>query len=139
MLVPWWTCGIVLTEGLGVPSNPMLGIQWLQHAIAAVGGSSQACFELGMIVYTGMDGVVEEDSVHAFELFEQAANDGHVAGMYMMADCLLEGEGTTKDVACAIPLLYRAAEQGHRYARQTIRQLVSQFDQEEEDNNTVHR
>jgi len=43
----------------------------------------------------------------------------------MLADCLIEGEGTEKDVARAVSLLYRAAERGHRYARQRIRELLA--------------
>lgn len=45
--------------------------------------------------------------------------------MYMMVDCLVEGEGTAIDVAKAAPLFYLAAERGHRYARQRMRELLA--------------
>lgn len=116
-------CGVILVEGLGVPPNEAKGVEWLRKAVKL--GSSQAMYELGTVYYTGIDGVVEEDPVAAFELFEQASkHNNHTSATYMMADCLLEGEGTEKDVARAIPLLYQAADRGHRFARQRIRELL---------------
>ena len=116
-------CGVILVEGLsGLRHREQEGVQWLQQAAAEK--STQACYELGTVYYTGIDNVVEEDSEAAFALFQKAADQGHVGALYMMADCLIEGEGTEKDVARAIPLLYRAADQGHRYARQRVRELL---------------
>lgn len=116
-------CGVVLMEGLGIAPREEEGVEWLKKAVER--GSTQACYELGTVFYTGIDNVIEEDPEAAFRLFEMAAEQGHTAGMYMTADCLMEGEGTAKDVARAIPLLYRAAEKGHRYSRQRIREFLS--------------
>jgi TPR repeat protein len=116
-------CGIILVEALGgIRHREAEGVAWLKRAIALV--SCQALYELGTANYTGMDGVVPEDSGRAYSLFEKAAAQGHVGATYMMADCLLEGEGTKMDVARAVPLLYQAADQGHRYARQRVRELL---------------
>jgi TPR repeat protein len=116
-------CGVVLMEGLGIAPREEEGVDWLRTAVER--GSTQACYELGTVFYTGIDGVIEEDPEAAFRLFEKAAEHGHTAGMYMTADCLIEGEGTAKDMARAIPLLYRSAEKGHRYSRQRVRELLS--------------
>lgn len=116
-------CGVVLVEGLGVPPVESKGLAWLQKAVNL--GSSQACYELATVYYTGITDVLEEDAEKAFALFELAAQAEHVAAMYMMADCLAEGEGVTKDVARAVPLFYKAAEKGHRFARQRIRELLA--------------
>ena len=118
-------CGVVLVEGLGgIQPREQEGIAWLQKAVAA--GSDQACYELGTVYYIGIDGVVDEDPVQAFQLFQKAAAaNNHPAAMFMMADCLIQGDGIEKDVARAVPLLYKAAELGHRYARQHIRELLS--------------
>ena len=35
------------------------------------------------------DSVVKEDEEHAFKLFEKAAERGHIAAKFMVADCLL--------------------------------------------------
>jgi Sel1 repeat len=110
-------CGIILVEGLGgIRHREAEGVAWF--------GSCQALYELGTVYYPGMDGVVPEDSERAYSLFEKAAAQGHVGATYMMGDCLLEGEGTKMDVARAVPLLYQAADQGHRYARQRVRELL---------------
>lgn len=116
-------CGVILVEGLAISPREQEGIEWLRKAVNL--NSSQACYELGAVYYTGIDGVVEEDPVTAFQLFERAAEQDHTAAMFMLADCLVEGEGTAKDVARAVPLLYRAADSGHRYARQRIRELLA--------------
>lgn len=119
-------CGVILVEGLGVKPNEQEGIKWLDRAAKL--GSNQACYELGTVYYTGITDVVDEDPEKAFGFFERAANENHVAAMYMMADCLAEGEGVAKDVARAVPLFYQAAEQGHRFARQRIRELLANPD-----------
>lgn len=121
--------GIILIEGFGVELAEEEGIRWLEKAIS-LGPSPhpQGCYELGVVYYTGIDGIVEENSVEAFRLFECAARQDHTAGLYMTADCLAEGEGTERSVANAIPLFYKAAERGHRFSRQRIRELLAQLD-----------
>jgi TPR repeat protein len=118
--------GIILVEGLGVPPREQEGLAWLEEAVQK--GSAQAYYELGTVYYTGIDGVVEEDAEKAFRLFERAAEQDHTAALYMVADCLAEGEGTEKSVARAIPLFYKAAERGHRFSRQRIRELLARLD-----------
>eukprot|EP00934_Nitzschia_sp_Nitz4_P005935 Nitzschia sp. Nitz4//scaffold145_size56662//22128//23204//NITZ4_006555-RA/size56662-processed-gene-0.14-mRNA-1//1//CDS//3329536571//5925//frame0 len=121
-------CGIVLVEGLGVSPQEQEGLLWLEQAVAR--NSAQACYELGTILYTGIDEVVQEDLPAAVELFRRAAERQHVAAMYMYADCLAEGDGVPKDVAKAVPLFYQAAEHGHRFARQRIRELLQSYPEE---------
>jgi TPR repeat protein len=119
-------CGIILVEGLGIPSQEEKGIEWLQKAVAR--DSAQASYELGTVLYIGIDGIVEEDSKAAFEFFQKAAEQDHTAALYMMADCLVEGDGTEINVAKAVPLFYRAAEHGHRFSRQRIRELLAKIE-----------
>ena len=126
-------CGIVLVEGLGVPPREHEGIAWLETAMKAhdqnnnaqtVASMAQASYELGCVYYTGIDDVVEEDAEKAFRLFQKAAEQDHTAALYMVADCLVEGDGTERNVSAAVPLFYKAAEGGHRYSRQRIRELL---------------
>jgi hypothetical protein len=116
-------CGVILMDGLGVPPQEEKAIEWLKKAVAF--DSAQGCYELAVVLYTGLEGVLEEDPKAAFELFKKAAKQDHTGAMFMMADCLVEGEGTEISVAQAVPLFYRAAERGHRYARQRIRELLA--------------
>jgi TPR repeat protein len=116
-------CGVILTEGLGgIKGREQEGINWLRKAVSL--GSTQGMYEMGTLLYTGIDGILYEDPEGAYDMFQKAAAKGHVGATYMMADCLIEGEGTDMDLARAIPLLYAAADQGHRYARQRIRELL---------------
>jgi TPR repeat protein len=71
-----------------------------------------------------VDGVVDEDEATAFMLFSQAAENQHTGAMFLAADCLFEGTGCDKDKAKAVSLMFAAAERGHRYARQRIRELL---------------
>ena len=116
--------GVILVEGLGGIRHEKEGLRWLQKAVSL--DSTQALYELGTAYYTGIDHVLQDDSKQAYKMFEKAAAKGHVGAMYMMADCLIEGEGTEKNVAEAVPILYLAADQGHRYARQRIRELLNE-------------
>jgi len=119
--------GIVLVEGLGVEPRELEGMSYFERAIE-LDDSAQALYELATLYYTGLDGVLEENPVKAFELFERAAAYEHTGAMYMAADCLVEGEGCEKSVAKAVPLFYKAAERGHRYSRQRIRELLAKID-----------
>jgi hypothetical protein len=116
-------CGVILMDGLGVPAQEEKAIEWLKKAVAL--GSTQGCYELAVVLYTGLEGVLEADAEAAFGLFKKAAEQDHTAALFMTADCLVTGEGTEISVAQAVPLFYRAAERGHRYARQRIRELLA--------------
>lgn len=113
--------GICLVEGIGVARDEAEGLVLLQRASER--GNAQGHFELGTLLYMGAAGV-EEDEPAAFALYEKSAAQAHVSGMFMVGDCLLEGRGCDRNAARAVRLLYAAAEQGHRGARQYIRQLL---------------
>ena len=86
------------------------------HEAAARGGYAQSMHELGVLYYTGDDGV-ECDQAAAVYWFREAAQRGVSGSMYLLAECLLEGEG---DPSEAYRWLASAAELGHRGARQRI-------------------
>ena len=106
-------------EGIGIDIDHDAGMQWLRKAYAL--GSTQAAFELATVLYSSG----EADS-EAFQLFSEAAKQGHTGALFMAADCLLDGVGTPQDAAQAVPLLRASAERGHRYARQRLRELLDQ-------------
>eukprot|EP00931_Biecheleriopsis_adriatica_P050835 TRINITY_DN29465_c0_g1_i1.p1 TRINITY_DN29465_c0_g1~~TRINITY_DN29465_c0_g1_i1.p1 ORF type:complete len:319 (-),score=81.41 TRINITY_DN29465_c0_g1_i1:17-973(-) len=112
---------VVLVEGLGVERNYEEALRLLRSA--ADKESAQAYFELGSLLYTG-GADLEENELAAYEFFRKAADQGHRDGMFMVADCLLEGTGCERDLAAAVPLLHSAAMKGHRGARQHLRQLL---------------
>ncbi|CAE8674270.1 unnamed protein product [Polarella glacialis] len=112
---------VVLLEGLGVERDEEEGVRLLRDASHR--GSAQGLYELGTLLYVGGGGL-EEDEAAAFALFQQAASQQHTSGMFMVADCLLEGTGCEQDLASAVPLLHASAVNGHRGARQHLRQLL---------------
>jgi hypothetical protein len=121
--------GIVLIEGYGVQPNEQEGVGWIKRSAEA--GSAQGHYELGTVLYNGIDGVVEEDEVAAFKHFEAAAKEHHVGSLFMSAEMLLCGEGVERDIERAVPLLAEAAENGHRYARQRMRGLFDRAQERE--------
>jgi len=115
--------GVMLVEGLGVPEDAKRGVEWIKRA--AERQSPQGTFELATLCYTGsLAGGVAEDERKAFTLFSKAAEMGHVGATYMKGDCLLDGVGVDAVPGAAVPLIYSAAEKGHRFARQRILQLL---------------
>lgn len=112
---------ICLLEGYGVEKDSDEGLSLLRQASEK--GSAQADFELGTLLFTGSSGL-DEDEEAAVALFRRAAEQQHASAMFMLADCLLEGVGCAADPAKAVPLLHAAAMNGHRGARQHIRQLL---------------
>ena len=115
--------GICLVEGFGVPAQELEGLAYLRRSVEH--GSAQGHYELGTALFTGLEGFLEEDESEAFQHFEAAAKQGHLGGCFMAADCLLNGSGCNEDVTRAVPLLFQAAEGGHRFARQTLRELFA--------------
>jgi TPR repeat protein len=97
------------------------GVRLLREACAR--GSAQAYYELGTLLLVGSAGL-DEDEPAAFECFRQAAKRQHSAGMFMMADCLLEGVGCAADAAGAVPLLLRSACTGHWGARAQLEKML---------------
>jgi len=113
--------GVCLCEGLGTPTKDAEGVEWLERACAL--GSAQSQFELGMLHYLGQNGV-EEDEPRALQFFGKAAAQNHSASLFMLADAYITGSGCAVNEAKAVPLLMAAAEQGHRGARQYVRQML---------------
>jgi TPR repeat protein len=122
--------GVVLLEGIGMDAEEAEAVQWLQRASDA--GSVQGQFELGSCYYLGVSAtndnstVVAEDNAKAYELLDKAALHNHTGGLFLTADLILEGEhgDLERDGGLAVERMYKAADQGHRYARQRVRELL---------------
>lgn len=130
--------GVTLAEGIGVIANVRQGIQYLKNAAAL--GSGQAYYELGCVYYTGVKGHLDAEPVKALEYFKVAAKQyHHPAASYMVANCLFQqqrqgqGQGMSEtknnnnnnNAFAARAFLTKAAEAGHYYARQQLREMSS--------------
>jgi len=118
--------GIILVEGLGRKVNEEKGLELLNQAYTQH-QHAQSMYELGTAYYTGLEEYLEEDEPLAYAFFNEASALNHYGGMYMAADCLMEGVGTNVDVKRAVPMLFEAADSGHRFARQKCRELFSKY------------
>lgn len=115
--------GICFCEGFGVDFDFEQGVGWLRKAHSLK--FAQATYELGSLYYTGSASpTITENSDMAFKLFELAANQNHTSAMFMVADMLMSDDVKEKDYATAVDLLYRAGDQGHRYARSMVWKLL---------------
>ena len=122
--------GVVLLEGIGMEADEPLAVEWLQRAADA--GSVQGQFELGSCYYLGVSAtsddsiVVPEDNAKAYHLLDKAALHNHTGSLFLTADMVLEGEhgSVETDGTMAVERMYKAADQGHRYARQRVRELL---------------
>ena len=111
--------GIIFREGTAdIDPDPVKALVWFQRA-AGSGNHAQACYEMGVALYTGEGGVPEQEG-RAVEYFERAASLGHAAAAYMLGDCLLDGVGVIRDRAEALEWLVAAGEMGHRGARSRV-------------------
>jgi hypothetical protein len=118
--------GILNVEGLGRDVCEEVGLKFLNRAYSEH-KHAQSMYELGTAHYTGLEGYLEEDEDLAFQFFLEASELDHYGAMYMVADCLMEGIGAAIDIERAIPLLFVAADSGHRFARQKCRELFTKY------------
>ena len=96
------------------------------HRAAAAGGLAQSMHELGVIYYTGdlSDHGVPADAAIAVRWLRRAAERGVSGSMYLLGECLLEGNGCAADEAAAFRWFEAAGELGHRGARERILEAV---------------
>ena len=124
--------GVMLVEGLGCDCDVEAGVAHL--VVACEADNAQGLYELGTAIYcgtvdripslkTGQIRQIRDANSEAFVLFEKAATQAHVGGSFMAGEMLLEGEGCEQNVERAVLLVMQAAEAGHRFGRQRMRQL----------------
>ena len=124
----WGTAIGLLLFGIAVPPLLILvGLAWrLRRGMttgrahrrteaAAAGGSSHACFHLGLASERGTADV-PKDAHRARTWYLQAASEGHVEAMVRLAELLHWGAGGSRDREGAALWFERAAQRGHAQA-----------------------
>ncbi|RHY32357.1 hypothetical protein DYB32_003174 [Aphanomyces invadans] len=116
--------GVCLVEGFGVDQDYVRGVEYLQRASRL--GHPQADYELAVLHYTGAAApALPASDELAFALFERAMNQGKFSyATYMVADMLLD-QPNPENYGRALRLMYEAAENGHRYARQEVLRFLN--------------
>ncbi len=115
-------------QGRGLEKSHDKAIQFLQ--MAANSGSPQAQFDLAALYNEGTGGFAM-DKVHACELFEKAADQGHLRAMHNAGFCYEAGTGGKKDDSKAIGYYTKAAEAGSTRAQHNLGILFGQLGQAE--------
>ena len=101
--------GYMYEEGLGVPQNYLLAMNWYRQA--ADGGLSEAQHNMGMLYHHGYG--VAENLGEAFRWFKMAADQDLAESEYMLGLAYENGEGTELNYAEAKRLFLSAARKNY--------------------------
>ena len=101
--------GYMYEEGLGVPQNYLLAMNWYRQA--ADNGLAEAQHNMGMLYHHGYG--VAENLGEAFRWFKMAADQELAESEYMLALAFENGEGTELDYIEAKRLFLSAARKNY--------------------------
>ena len=101
--------GYMYEEGLGVPQNYLLAMNWYRQA--ADNGLAEAQHNMGMLYHHGYG--VAENLGEAFRWFKMAADQELAESEYMLALAFENGEGTELDYLEAKRLFLSAARKNY--------------------------
>ena len=109
--------GKILLHGEGgIPTDPVLAIELLKRA--ALGGSSEAAYELGNATIKGIGTENKEPNYnHAFGYYTIAAVKGDKKAQYQLGQMYLSGRGVPQDYQKSLTWIARAANQGYVLAQ----------------------
>ena len=114
--------GKILLHGEGgIAADPKNAIPYLKTA--ALGGSSEAAFELGNAMKDGLTGDVNFN--HAFGYYSIAALKGNYQAQFELGQMYMAGRGVPQDFKKALMWLSRSANQGFVKAQ---RQLAYEYE-----------
>jgi uncharacterized protein len=126
-LAQYWVA-MMYEQGAGVEKSHEQAIQFLQ--VAANNGNAPAEYDLAVLYNDGVGGI-SIDKAHACELFEKAAEQGHVRAMFNAGYCYQVGVGGQKDESKAINYYTKAAEVGNTRAQRNLGILFGRAGQPE--------
>ena len=107
-------------QGLGVPQDYREALRW--YTIAAFSGNENAQFKLGLFYSDGLPGV-KQDGDEAIRWYRAAADQGSLSAMYNVALLYLKGEIVKKNWEEGRKWLKRAADHGHKEAKQLLEKI----------------
>ncbi|NVN97335.1 sel1 repeat family protein, partial [Candidatus Nomurabacteria bacterium] len=101
--------------GIGLTKDEKTAIMWLSKAVERNNSDAQAM--LGRRLYN------ENKFDEAIRLFNLAANDDNVDGLYYLGITYMQGKGIDKDLNKAEVLIRRAAELGSQQAKELLKKV----------------
>jgi len=126
-LAQYWVA-LMYEQGSGVERSHEKALQFLQ--MAANNGNYPAEYDLAVLYNEGKGGITM-DKTHACELFEKAAEQGHVMAMHNIGSCYQVGSGGKKDEGKAIAYYTKAAEAGSARSQHNLGILFGRSGQPE--------
>jgi TPR repeat protein len=126
-LAQYWVA-MMYEQGAGVEKSHEKAIQSLQ--LAASNGNYPAQYDLGSLYNEGTGGMTM-DKARACELFEKAAEQGHVMAMHNAGYCYQVGISGKKDESKAINYYTKAAEAGSARSQRNLGILFGRSGQPE--------
>ena len=105
--------GHMYEEGLGVPQNYILAMNWYRQA--ADNDLPEAQHNMGLLYYHGYG--VAQNLVESFRWFKKAADEGLMESEYMVGLAYERGEGVSLDYAMAREYLLKAAKKNYSPAQ----------------------
>src|SRR4029077_19138089 len=113
-----WLGAVLLDRGVEKE-----GLRHIQHAADA--GSSEGAHRLALVYAQGLAGTPRNEA-RALELFDKAANAGHVRAQINLGILYLRGLGTPRDIINARAWLEKAAASGDPQALYTLGRAMSE-------------
>lgn len=126
-LAQYWIA-LMYEHGNGLEKSHDKAIQFLE--IAANNGNYPAQYDLASLYDEGTGGT-KMDKARACELFEKAADHGHLKAMHNAGYCYQTGIGGKKDQTKALAYYTKAAEAGSASAQHNLGVLYGQLGQAE--------
>lgn len=117
----WSQLGRMYANGEGVKKDYGKAVKFLEKAQCHL----DAVSNLGVMYADGKG--VKKDLRKAVELYDMAAVQGDVLGLFKLGVMYANGEGVKQDRGKAVQLLEKAAEQGHDEARKELSALQTLF------------
>jgi TPR repeat protein len=99
-------------QWINIPPNFFAQMEIAGGETGNIGGY----YEAGMKYYTGFDGTEVPDFKEAFDLFIEAASQGHHEAQFMVGNMFENGNGIIKDQKKALLWYYKAADAGNANA-----------------------
>ncbi len=111
-----YNIGLMYEKGIGIAQNRNQHLRWL--AMASERGYPRAQYDLGLMKLHGKD--IERSVSEGKQLLLKAANNNSPDAQYYLGTLYLNGHILRPDRELAIKLLQRAADQGHKTAKQAL-------------------
>ncbi len=120
----------VSTASTALPNSTIYVAQWSRLKHLAAEGNSEAQFQLGNMYYLPpRHSGIPKNFFRAFELFQQAANQGHTTAQHNLAVLFYRGEGVEINRVKAIAWFEIAKDNGSKSAAKHLAELDSGIDE----------